>query len=154
MKYPVPPPGASEPAKSSPTLAELFEGRRDTSVAIKLAFQTMAIRDRAVLLADLSSEPLPIRRERDRLIAEAAARFFLETWPTRSAKALAAALARHAASADWYRDRYLAELPPDTSARRHALHDILRANSGVPLGWQIYDILVASGPPFQKKTSD
>ena len=40
-------------------------------MAIKLAFQTLPIRDRVVLLEALSSEPLPIRRERDRLIREA-----------------------------------------------------------------------------------
>jgi hypothetical protein len=142
LKYPVPPPGASETAKSSPTLAELFEGR-DTSVFITFAFATMPVRDQVALLQALSSKPLPIRRERDRLIREAASRFFpAEGQLTRSAKDTADALGRYRSSADWQRDRHLAELPASASARRRDLHAILRANKGTPLGWrQIYDIL-------------
>jgi len=88
-------------------------------------------------------ETLPIRRERDRLIREAAARFFPEASLTVSARQLATALGRYATSADWQRDRDLAELPAVASARRRALHAILRANRCVPLGWRhIYEILM------------
>ena len=52
----------------------------------------MPVRDQAALLEALTSKPLPIRRERDRLIREAAARFFPEASLTVSARQLATAL--------------------------------------------------------------
>ena len=103
----------------------------------------MPVRDQAALLEALGSRPLPIRRERDRLICEAAARFYPNARPTLSAKEFARALGSHAISVDWQRDRNIAELPAPASDRRRALHAILRANHGAPLGWrQIYEILM------------
>jgi hypothetical protein len=54
---------------------------------------------------------------------------------TLSAKALARALAAYATST-WQAEQHLPALPDSASPRHCALHAILRANGGKPLGWR------------------
>jgi hypothetical protein len=82
--------------------------------------------------------------ERDRLLREAAARFFPKLTPTEQAKALETALARYAASA-WQRERAAPELPPRHKAKiEEYLWRVMRAEPRT-LGWErIRKILVTS----------
>jgi hypothetical protein len=55
--------------------------------------------------------------------------------PTVAAKDLASALVAYAAS-NWRSEQRVAVLPDGASGRHRALHRVLRADKGAPLGWR------------------
>lgn len=71
---------------------------------------------------------------RDQAIRQAAALVAPSPCRAQSATALATALDRYVTCGAWAMERDLAELPETASARRRALHQILRLNSGKTWG--------------------
>lgn len=135
----------AEDAKSSPATFLGHSGDEDEDgplfAEIVAALPTQRLRIGLVSklrehMGALAAEEAPLSRPqriraRDRAIREAIAEHYAGP-PTCAAKALATALKRYADGGF----RLGAQLSPDASAHRRALHTILTLNCGKPLGWR------------------
>jgi hypothetical protein len=80
-------------------------------------------------------EPRQCRVKRRDALTRAALQEHFPDKPTCSARALGRALSAYASS-NWPAEQHLPALPDSASPRHCALHAILRANGGKPLGWR------------------